>query len=1355
MTERDHMVIGLVKELLGPRYGAFEILPKDRDPRSEYILGVLAPEQKERDIEDIDADIDEVIEEVADDENQGTEGVVIAPPSVFSPALDPKSQPRSIGLSFVITTDDYSDSFIDICLTWARYEQVVNGWQRKPEGKIFPAIQISEDCSLQYSAGSDVEFHIRVREQSHKVFRVSLYFVNQRKRNDQKLTTPDFVFQPEIRVHCITGHLTSIDQTSAQGFDDPLSAEDVELAMLYRERTALARGHLCGAIWKAVDPERPHPDLISPNEPPFAWIDGPLIADAYRSRFSPADVRTEMLPCYPVEAPETHWAWSDRVPEFHPLVLAETWEVNDLERCLQPLVDGYNQWIVTQRKIVTTLPSHWQPVALRNLEKCQHIAERMGAGIRCLVSDEEARLAFCFANQAIALQSQWARKGVAVPWRPFQLAFILLNIVSIAYPTDRDREICDLLWFPTGGGKTEAYLGLTAFTLALRRVRARNGGQNNTGGGVSVLSRYTLRLLTIQQFRRALGVITACEVLRVQNLKKKQAPIGWRPKGCPDKNDFLWGGMRFSAGMWVGGNVTPNNLTGFSFKSSSGGMRYVAGAVEILQGVSSHGYNGSVAVLARKIKGMRVEADGDPAQVLTCPVCQSILAIPEEGLGQGTHTVHFVFSGRLKKTILSPSILNRSGVIVNEVLLTSHIVQDTNTISITFTVAESNRIDARDVDNWWNNTIQKQIPMSDGTPQLLAARPSRPGYFISTFQNKQSSQIENNFEIYCPDPVCLLNQQAWAEQVPISVASNGVAGILEPPFLAKSFQIEKKKWTWQNVPTFVQYPDHPQKAERIPIPAYTTDDQVYHRCPSMVIATVDKFARLSYEPKASGLFGNVTHYHSRWGFYREGSPPGTKTQDGIAYHPPAFTSKQYLHTSVNPFLPPDLIIQDELHLLEGPLGSMVGLYETAVDALCEREVNHVKVRPKYIASTATVRQAESQVQSLFARRLAQFPPSAIDADDRFFARTKETHPLESSNAGRLYVAVAGPGKGAQTPIVRIWSTLLQTAYERKLANAGDDLDGFWTLVGYFNALRELAGAAALYRQDIRERIQSLGDNIRYLGEQALELSSRANSLALPGYLERLGKAWLEDVVLATSMFGTGVDVDRLGLMVIHGQPKSTSSYIQATGRVGRRQGGLVVTFFRVSRPRDLDHYEFFTGYHRMLYRAVEPVTVTPFAPRARERGLGPLAVALLRQGQNIDGVEIEKPWNIEQRVTGGIYSEASLMATNRHIPEVGAIPGIFERRAIQQPEGRRPREDSVEQEISSDLDRWQALAYEQSKDSTKANDRFVYTESSMLKNPERGVVLGDAQHQMRQLPVTFRNTPNSLRDVEVTTQFKE
>ena len=177
-------------------------------------------------------------------------------------------------------------------------------------------------------------------------------------------------------------------------------------------------------------------------------------------------------------------------------------------------------------------------------------------------------------------------------------------------------------------------------------------------------------------------------------------------------------------------------------------------------------------------------------------------------------------------------------------------------------------------------------------------------------------------------------------------------------------------------------------------------------------------------------------------------------------------------------------------------------------------------------------------------------------------------------------------------------------------------------MGYFNAKRELAGALGLYKQDIPERLGVLADrdgHVHFGPRDYIELSGRTESVEIPGKLDRLAKFPDNDVdaLFCTSMFGTGVDVDRLGLMVVHGQPKTTANYIQATGRVGRKMGGLVITFLRSTRPRDLDHYEFFVGYHRSLHRYVEPITVFPFSPRARERGLGPLSVLVLRNARAV------------------------------------------------------------------------------------------------------------------------------------------
>ena len=132
-------------------------------------------------------------------------------------------------------------------------------------------------------------------------------------------------------------------------------------------------------------------------------------------------------------------------------------------------------------------------------------------------------------------------------WRPFQLAFVLLNLPSLTDTGHPERAAAatatvDLLFFPTGGGKTEAYLGLTAFTFAIRRLQGAVGegaDARNGGDGVAVLMRYTLRLLTAQQVQRAAALVCAAEVVRRDDEQR-------------------WGSTPFRIGLWVGGTVSPN-----------------------------------------------------------------------------------------------------------------------------------------------------------------------------------------------------------------------------------------------------------------------------------------------------------------------------------------------------------------------------------------------------------------------------------------------------------------------------------------------------------------------------------------------------------------------------------------------------------------------------------------------------------------------------------------------------------------------------------------------------------------------------------------------------------------------------
>jgi len=371
------------------------------------------------------------------------------------------------------------------------------------------------------------------------------------------------------------------------------------------------------------------------------------------------------------------------------------------------------------------------------------------------------------------------------------------------------------------------------------------------------------------------------------------------------------------------------------------------------------------------------------------------------------------------------------------------------------------------------------------------------------------------------------------------------------------------------------------------LPLEVVDERMYRRPPTMVIGTVDKFAMLAWIPEARKLFG---------------------LDNG----------------SVGP---PDLIIQDELHLISGPLGSMVGHYETLIDELCTARSPTDGRGPKIIASTATIARADEQVQALYGRQARLFPAQALRAGDSFFAEERPDIP------GRTYVGVLAAGLSSHAVSqIRTMATLLQAPANLRGIVEDPALDPYWSLIGYFNSLRELGRASTLIQADIREYLswiwQRTGvsearrdgiDRRRFIGtNQHVELTGRVPSAEIPEVLERLFTALPDsttvDVCFATNMIQVGLDVPRLSLMTIVGQPKGTSEYIQASSRVGRdvKKPGLVVTNYNPFKPRDRSHFETFRPYHEATYRYVEPTSVTPFSLPVVERAIHALAVALIR-----------------------------------------------------------------------------------------------------------------------------------------------
>jgi hypothetical protein len=912
---REFFVTQLAKEVLGPRDGSRERMTAS--PLSEYLTGVLAPQMSQT-RPDIESESEMLQGESQIYEDEFGDPSVQTPP-LLSPALDPKSRPTSMGLSFLVQADRTPE--LNICLTWGKYEFVAaNNWQRHPKSNI-ATLHLDGEHDVWIDAGgqrcertnAEISLHVRSRHRGVGLHFVSLYFVNRiifSPRDIEDLPNAEHhIFQPQIRVKCGNGtKIIPLYGTKSA------NEQDTELSFLYRNRTVLGRGHLCSVVWADIDPERAYNGVLqfptSQREPPFHWSDGSCLPDQERARFTVPDIRTEFIAVYPIPAPELDWPANHGAgPELSAEVLANTWDPSELRRLLQPISDGYGQWIDEIQDEFGRLPSETQSVSDQIIEACRETLRRIALGIELLAADDDARLAFCLANQALDLQQRWTRHQ-GLLWRPFQLAFFLYTLESITNPNSPERDVCDLLWIPTGAGKTEAYFAISAYTLAYRRRRAlRREEGDRTGAGVSIITRYTLRLLTIQQFRRALATVTACEYLRVDG----PATRGWLPRGCSIQDECVWGTSPFELGLWVGIGVTPNRLS-----DTWGGNRPIAGALSILKGA---------------------RGEGEPAQILNCPACNEILSISQRGLSPGINSIHLVI--RLNSTPSSSDITQLQRGYGTITILSASIFPHTtpNYYNLALEIQANRRLTASDVDNLW--AALKRAPVL-ASSQLVPVRASRPGYFIMSYLTARGTRREYDFSVICPNPACDL-VRPWYGGAP--------AGLVQgrnPPSRT-SAQLSDGN-------VFVDAPEpfrgnSPQISDRIPIPVLTTDEQVYRRVPTMLVATVDKFARLPFEARASGLFGNIDHHHCLAGYYRRDEPAWEEKRDG---HP---TPGE--HKVVPKLDPPDLILQDELHLVEGPLGSLVGIYEAGMNFLIQENTR----RPvKYIASTATIRRANEHVQ---------------------------------------------------------------------------------------------------------------------------------------------------------------------------------------------------------------------------------------------------------------------------------------------------------------------------------------------------------------------------------------------------------
>jgi hypothetical protein len=478
------------------------------------------------------------------------------------------------------------------------------------------------------------------------------------------------------------------------------------------------------------------------------------------------------------------------------------------------------------------------------------------------------------------------------------------------------------------------------------------------------------------------------------------------------------------------------------------------------------------------------------------------------------------------------------------------------------------------------------------------------------------------------------------------------------------------------------------------------------------------------------LFGRATHLDDAraYGVMHDAPAKAKKVPEGL--------------------LPPELIVQDELHLISGPLGTMVGLYETAVDFLCELPVAGMRRPPKVICSTATVRRAREQIRALFGRQMALFPPRGIDDGENFFSRVLTDKP------GRLYVGVGAPGRALRAVSVRSYAALLASAnkYFDPKGDKAQAADPYMTLVGYFNSLRELGGMRRLVEDEVRNRVKQIEEEkrpMKFVGPHPwakdrkpglpVELTSREPTDRVKETKARLAARMTStspepiDVALASNMISVGLDIDRLGLMVVTGQPKTTSEYIQATSRVGRAYPGLVVACLNVMRPRDRSHYERFVAYHEAFYRDVEATSVTPFSNQALDRGLVGTLISMIRHGV----AAMEPP-------TGFMALHDQRPAANQMVEWM--VNRARNHRQLEDDEAEQRIAEHVRKRGSSFLDAWEKVAERARREGAAnrtyaKNDRATDEGKPVLFSP------GD-EDETRTKDETEFQVPTSMRDVE-------
>ena len=935
------------------------------NPFDRYTTGILYPVGTEYEVEN-------------DNETPEEEDVLAK-----EPAKKAKYQPpSSMGFSFYV---DSSLASLRVFYSAVSFEKIekkdhLQRWEKKllvqDDGE---EIEAPLDSSTQYKVlGERGRIDIVVRPHGDgKIITVTFSNISSAKvsenEKERDVTAEGSLFEAGLRCFIPEQNVRNYPRVSYA----LLSDEEQELELRYKDERVYAIGHGVAVDWLLKN------DSI--------------------------EIFSDFMPIVEVPQVTANTGNSDEVLTFDYLKSVEN--NKDVFSKLELFVDAYEDWIEQQETLAASGTFEEKKVAERLICRMDEAKARMRSSISRLRDDGNAQHAFAIANKAMLMQMELngsAPDKAPYAWRPFQLAFFLMALESSIDEDNDFRDCVDLIWFPTGGGKTEAYLGIMAFVFVYRRLR-----YSSSGGGTTAIMRYTLRLLTSQQFVRACKVVSALELIR-----RSSGNLGDEP---------------FSVGLWLGNASSPNTFT------------------QALEAFNKHNFSKFV--------------------LRQCPWCST------------------------------------------------------------------------------------------------------------EFKAENYQSDESKFNFVCSNSSCELGGNS------------------------------------KNI-----------------LPFNVVDEALYKSPPTLLIATVDKFARLPWEERAGSFFG------------------GKKNR------------------------PPELIIQDELHLISGALGSIVGLYEVGFETILVSR----GVYPKFIASTATIRQAAEQIKSLFGReKMAVFPPVGLRQKDSYFAREI---PI-TEKPGRLYVGYMAFGRKRVECLVDLAGALLaapQACFDDEYSSLKD---AWWSQMVYHGSLKGVGNSRTNFQSGI-PKVQHqllLKDFLKKMDELEPLLSEKfmANKVAdtkgfytgsCPEFLldsldlkklyhqyfpirnleiksltsnqsaeenarvfEGLKANYLDvnsiDVTLATNMVSVGLDEPRLALMVINGQPLTTAEYIQASSRVGRgKTPGIVFVNYYKTQARSLSHYENFRAYHRSFYRFVEPSSLTPFTRQVRKRALHAALVSAVRHSENglIQNADAEK-----------------------------------------------------------------------------------------------------------------------------------